>query len=111
MEQADRDSVPVSPGLEAVVDASPHGALSSLRTPDEYEPVDNRTLVVTAMAIGIAVAASLGAEFLSRLIALVTNVAFYARWSTAFVSPGGGHRSMVSRHNRPNSNDGPDPGA
>src|SRR5215467_14828689 len=95
MKQADRDSVPVSPGLEAVVDASP-GALTELRTPDEYEPVDNRTLVVTAMAIGIAVAASLAAEFLSRLIALVTNLAFYARWSTAFVSPGGGHRAPAA---------------
>ena len=96
MKQADRDSVPISPGLETVIDGSQPAAFTELRTPDEYEPVDNRTLVVTAMAIGIAVAASLAAEFLSRLIALVTNIAFYARWSTAFVSPGGGHRAPAA---------------
>jgi CIC family chloride channel protein len=94
MQQADRDSVPISPGLEAVVEASEPGA--SFRTPDEYEPVDSRTLVVVAMAIGVAVGAALGAEVLSRLIALVTNLAFYNRWSTVFVSPGGGNRAWES---------------
>ena len=61
-------------------------------TPAEYEPVDQRTLVITVMAIVVAFLAALCAEFLSRLIGLVTNVSFYDRWSTALVAPGLGMR-------------------
>src|SRR3954462_13673393 len=66
---------------------------AEIRTPAEYEPVDRRTVFITAVALLIAVGAGLAAQFLVALISLVTNAAFYARISTAFVSPAGGHRS------------------
>src|SRR4051812_22753376 len=64
-----------------------------IRIPAEYEPVDRRTVVIAGLAMLIAVGAGLAAQLLVSLIALVTNLAFYARWSTAFVSPAFGHRS------------------
>ena len=67
-----------------------------IRTPDEYVPLDRRTIVIAGLAVILAVAAGLAAEVLTRLIGLVTNLAFYARVSTAFVSPAGGHRSPVA---------------
>src|SRR3954469_14215105 len=69
---------------------------SEIRTPADYEPVDRRTVFVTFVALLIAAAAGLAAQLLVALISLVTNAAFYARISTAFVSPAGGHRSPVA---------------
>ena len=88
-------AIPVSPSLDDLIkqtDASAEG----LRAPAEYEPVDQRTVVVTALAVLIAAGAGLAAQFLVHLIGFVTNVAFYGRLSTAFVSPGGGHRAPES---------------
>ena len=66
---------------------------AEIRTPAEYEPVDRRTVFIAGIALLLGIAAGLVAQFLSALIGLVTNAAFYARWSTQLVSPGGGHRS------------------
>lgn len=66
-----------------------------VRTPDEYAPVDHRTVMVSLLAATIAAGASLAAQFLTRLIALVTNAAFYHRVSTVFVSPAGAPRSVI----------------
>jgi chloride channel protein, CIC family len=68
---------------------------AEIRTPAEYEPVDRRTVFITAVALLIAVGAGLAAQLLVALISLVTNAAFYGRISTAFVSPAGGHRSSL----------------
>jgi chloride channel protein, CIC family len=51
----------------------------------------DRLLTVTSLAIGIAVVAALAAQLLTRLIGAITNLAFYGRWSTTFVSPAGNH--------------------
>jgi len=67
-----------------------------VRTPDEYAPVDGRTVVVAAFAIVLAIAAGLAAELLTHLIGLVTNLAFYHRISLQFVSPGGAHRDPAT---------------
>src|SRR4051812_37223815 len=67
-----------------------------VRTPAEYEPVNRRTVIVALIASGIGLGAALAAEFLTHLIGLVTNIAFYGRVSTAFVSPGGGHRAPLA---------------
>src|SRR4051812_23760235 len=67
-----------------------------IRTPAEYEPVNRRTVVVALVASAIGIGASLAAEFLTHLIGLVTNLAFYGRVSTAFVSPGGGHQAPLA---------------
>ena len=58
--------------------------------PTEAPPravVDRRTVFLSAVAIVLAVAAALVAQLLTRLIGLVTNLAFYGRWATSFVSP------------------------
>jgi H+/Cl- antiporter ClcA/CBS domain-containing protein len=85
-------TIPVSPGLETVADQ----AQSELHTPPEYEPVDDRTIFVTALAVVIALGAALSAELLTHLIGLATNLAFYGRVDYSLVSPGGGHHSPVA---------------
>jgi H+/Cl- antiporter ClcA/CBS domain-containing protein len=51
--------------------------------------VDRRVLLVSAVAIPVAVAAALVAQLLTALIGLVTSLAFHGRLSTALVSPAG----------------------
>ena len=46
-----------------------------------------RLLLIVGLAAPVAVAAGLVAQGLTGLIGLITNLAFYGRWSTAFVSP------------------------
>jgi H+/Cl- antiporter ClcA/CBS domain-containing protein len=69
---------------------------AEIRTPAEYEPVNHRTVVITGLALLIAIGAGLAAQLLVSLISLVTNVAFYGRISTAFVQPAGGHNSPIA---------------
>jgi CIC family chloride channel protein len=64
-------------------------------TPSEYEPVDRRTVLLAGLSIGIALAAGLAARLLTRLIGFVTNVAYYGRAATSFVSPAGTHRDPL----------------
>jgi H+/Cl- antiporter ClcA len=42
---------------------------------------------ISALAIVAAFLAALAAQLLTRLIGLITNIAFYGRWSAAFSSP------------------------
>ncbi|HJQ21092.1 MAG TPA: chloride channel protein, partial [Gemmatimonadaceae bacterium] len=67
-----------------------------IRTPEEFAPVDRRTILIAVLAVLIAIGAGLAAEVLTRLIGLVTNLAFYDRVSTVFVSPGEGHRHAAA---------------
>jgi CIC family chloride channel protein len=69
---------------------------AEIRTPAEYDPVDRRTVSITAIAFVIAIGAGLAAQLLVALIGLVTNAAFYGRIATTFVSPMGGHRSPLA---------------
>jgi H+/Cl- antiporter ClcA/CBS domain-containing protein len=89
---AQTEGLPVSPGLEQIEEATRRKERVPL-TPAEYEPVDQRTFVIAAMATLIGFLATLCAEFLQRLIGLVTNVSFYDRWNTSLVAPGLGHRN------------------
>ncbi len=57
------------------------------RVPDTYVPVDQRTVLICALALLIAGAAGLVARVLVMLIGLITNVAYFHRVSTAFSSP------------------------
>jgi chloride channel protein, CIC family len=52
---------------------------------------DMRVVLISLMAIGIGVISAFVALALLRLIGLVTNLAFFGRWSTALVSPAGNH--------------------
>jgi H+/Cl- antiporter ClcA len=44
-------------------------------------------LLMVGLAVPVAVAAGCVAQGLTGLIGLITNLAFYGRWSTAFISP------------------------
>jgi len=76
-----QDTVPVSPSLEPVLDA--------VRAPREDEAPNRRTLRIAALAIAAAFLAAVAAQVLLRLIGLITNIAFYGRWSFLPVSPAG----------------------
>ncbi len=52
---------------------------------------DHRVLVLSGLAVGIGVAAALVAYALVWLIAVITNLAYYQRFSSQFVSPAGNH--------------------
>jgi len=74
-------AVPVAPSLEPALDA--------VRAPREDDAPNRRTLFISALAIVAAFLAGFAAQLLTRLIGLITNLAFYGRVSTAFVSPAG----------------------
>jgi H+/Cl- antiporter ClcA/CBS domain-containing protein len=75
------ESVPIAPSLEPVLEA--------VRAPREDEAPNKRTLWIAALAITVAFFAGFAAQLLTALIGLITNLAFYGRWSTSFVSPSG----------------------
>ena len=66
-------------------------ALETLSLPIERTPIDRRVLFLCALAIGLGLAAAVLARELTALIGLITNLAFYGRWSTRFVGPAGNH--------------------
>jgi H+/Cl- antiporter ClcA/CBS domain-containing protein len=78
-----RASVPVSPSLDPT--------LAAAHMPRQFRPLDRRVLLVAAAAMALGAGVALVARALTALIGLVTNLAFYGRWSTAFVDPAG-HR-------------------
>ncbi|MFL5616699.1 MAG: chloride channel protein [Gemmatimonadaceae bacterium] len=71
--------LPVAPSLAP--------ALATVEAPPDYAPVDRRVVVVATIAVFVGIGAALLANVLTRLIGLITNVAYYGRVSTAFVSP------------------------
>jgi H+/Cl- antiporter ClcA len=76
-------ALPVAPSLGPVLAASD--------IPPEARSVDGRVAWMSGIAIAIAVVAGFTAQLLTRLIGLITNLAFYGRASTAFVSPADHH--------------------
>jgi CIC family chloride channel protein len=64
-------------------------ALTELRVPARAVTISPRVVFVTAIAIGVALIAGLVAQVLSRLIGLVTNLAFFGRFDASIVSPAG----------------------
>jgi len=63
-----------------------------IRTPSLGAP--DRTLAISGLAVGVAVLAALAAQFLTRLIGFITNLAFYSRFSTSFTSPADNHLGL-----------------
>ncbi|XXT20639.1 chloride channel protein [Sorangium sp. So ce429] len=76
-------SIPVAPSM------SP--ALEDLRVPAPKAAVDRRVVLVSGLAIAVAGVAFLAAELLTALIAVITNLAFFGRLSTAPASPAEHH--------------------
>jgi H+/Cl- antiporter ClcA/CBS domain-containing protein len=75
-------ALPISPALTSMLPP---------KAPRAYAPVDRRVVLVALVAIVLAAACAGIAQILTALIGLVTNLAFYGRWSTAFSSPAGHH--------------------
>ncbi|HSN19661.1 MAG TPA: chloride channel protein [Usitatibacter sp.] len=78
-EASTTEGLPVAPGMGA--------ALASVQAPRETVSVGPRVVLVAAVAIAIAMAAGVIAVVLTRLIGLVTNLAYYGRYSTDFSAP------------------------
>lgn len=72
-------ALPVAPSMGPALAAAHVSAQGGSLSP--------RTLAITAMALGIGAAAALIAEVLASSLALVTNLAFFGRFSLAPASP------------------------
>src|SRR5205807_2391928 len=76
---ATTDALPVAPSMSA--------ALASARVPPERALVDRRVVFISLLAVVVAAAAGAVAQVLTRLIWLVTNIAFHGRFSAQYASP------------------------
>src|SRR5438105_7284838 len=61
------------------------------RVPIERAFIDKRVVLLCLWSVVLAVATGFIAQGLVALIGIVTNIAFYGRFSTRFVSPAGNH--------------------
>jgi len=77
------DRVPVAPAMQPLLD--------DVRIPVERALFDKRAVFIAAAGVVLAIVAGLVAQLLVALIHLVTNVAFYGRFSARPVSPAGNH--------------------
>jgi chloride channel protein, CIC family len=66
-------------------------SVSSPSVPLERSTIDRRVLFISALGIGLGLVASLVARVLMSLIALITNLAFYGRFSSVRVGPADNH--------------------
>src|SRR3954468_8834602 len=77
------DGVAVAPGLAP--------ALASVRAPRRHPRVDRRTVAICGVAVVVAIGAGFVADLLTRLIGLISNLAFYGRVEARFTSPAANH--------------------
>lgn len=75
------DGLPIAPSLEPSLEAA--------RVPRRTTFVDRRVVFVTGIAVAIALVAGGVAQGLARLINLITQIAFYGRFTSSPVSPAG----------------------
>src|SRR3954463_3891932 len=61
------------------------------RVPIERAFIDKRVVLLCACSVALAIVTGFLAQGLVGLIGIVTNIAFYGRFSTRFVSPAGNH--------------------
>jgi chloride channel protein, CIC family len=80
-------ALPVAPSLGPSLDAA--------HMPLEIRPVDGRVAWLCGLCVAIAIAAGFIAQILTRLIGLITNLAFYGRFSTSFVTPADNHLGLA----------------
>ena len=78
--------IPISRSLDDVLIAA--------STPAEERVVTNRVVYLTGVAVIIGIAAGIVAVMLAALIGIITNLAFYGRFSTDLSSPAGGHGGL-----------------
>ena len=73
------------------IGASMGPTLEAARVPPETSLVDARVVGISGLSVLLALAAGLVAQGLTRLISLVTQLAFFGRFSWAPVSPADNH--------------------
>jgi H+/Cl- antiporter ClcA/predicted transcriptional regulator len=86
LEPHSRAALPLAPSLDPT--------LAAARMPRHFRPLDRRVLWISVIGMLLAIGVALVAQLLTALIGLVTNLAFFGRWSTAFVSPAGNHLGL-----------------
>lgn len=79
-EEGAAPSLPVAPSM--------NDALAQIHAPKRSPVVEPRVLFVSGLAVAIAVAAAFIARILTALIAMVTNLAYFGRFSAEVVAPG-----------------------
>ena len=80
---ATAEGIPIAPSAAATIQAT--------RIPLERTIIDARVIIICAWAVLLAIAPGFVAQALVGIIGLVTNIAFYGRFSTRFVSPANNH--------------------
>ncbi len=83
------DPKPVNPAGGLAVAPSMTQGLQTVRLPRPDGEQVGRRLALCALAILVALGAAIAAEALQALIGLITNLAYFHRWSTALVTPAG----------------------
>lgn len=85
-EQHTRASLPLAPSLDPT--------LAAAHMPRQFRPLDGRLVWIGFVAMVLATAVAFVAKFLTALIYLITNLAFYGRWAFDFASPAGSHLGL-----------------
>jgi len=76
---ATSEGIPVAPAIGPTIE--------NVRVPVERSAIDRRVVIVCGLAVVLAIITGLMAQILVSIIGLVTNLAFYGRFSTQMVSP------------------------
>ena len=93
----DDASLPIAPDLAPAMEVTDNGdGEPTVVAPREFEILGWRTVYVSALSLIIGAIGAIVAQLFLLLIGLATNVAYYNRFSTAFVSPAGSHRSAIA---------------
>jgi H+/Cl- antiporter ClcA len=80
----DRAALPLAPALDP--------ALAQADMPSRLPRLRRRLVACTLLAMALASVVAVIAFFLTRLIALVTHIAFFGQWSTTWISPATNHQ-------------------
>ena len=91
----DDASLPVAADLAPAMEVTDDGE-PTVVAPREFEILGWRTVFVAGLSVVIGAIGAIVAQVFLLLIALATNLAYYNRLSTAFVSPADAHRSMIA---------------
>jgi len=83
------EDIATSDGVSPAPSLAP--ALAAVRAPRRHPRVDRRTVGICGVAVVVAIGAGFVAELLTRLIGLITNLAFYGRFEARFTSPAANH--------------------
>src|SRR3954447_7408004 len=81
------DALPVAPSMGP--------ALASTSAERQHANVGPRVLYIAALSVGLALVAGVVAQVLTRLIGVITNLAFHGRLSSELASPSGHHLGLA----------------